>query len=93
MFYLFLFLGFLVNAGILLGGMAFFKVKGKKNEFSKLLIVNLVVSALAFSYGMAGGTLNSFNDPYFVQTIGLMSFGMLAFCMIPLILYLNQIRQ
>lgn len=93
MFYLILFYGFLINAGVLFGGIALYKFRKKKIEFSKLLVVNVVFSVLAFIYGIGGGTFNYLNDPYLVQTIGLMSFGMLAFCMVTLIFYLNQIRN
>ncbi|TGB03546.1 hypothetical protein [Halobacillus salinus] len=87
-----MFYGFLLNAVVLLAGIALYKVRGKKVDFSKLLIVNVIASALAFGYGIGGGTLQFLNDPYLVQTIGLMSFGMLAFCIVTLLFYLRQIR-
>ncbi|MBA2176209.1 hypothetical protein H0266_15030 [Halobacillus locisalis] len=93
MFYLILLLGFLLNAGVLVVGMAFYKSREKSVDFLKLLLVNVFVSVLALIYGLVGGTLSYVNEPYVVQTVGLMSFGMLAFCMVSLLLFVRQTRS
>lgn len=88
MFYFILLCGFLINAGVLTVGIAYYKLRGKNVQFSILLIVNVVASGVAFVYGFGAGAFEV--NPYFVQTVGLMSFGMLAFCFVTLLFYLKQ---
>ncbi len=89
---LILFYGFLTNAIVLILGVAYYKLRNKKTNFAPLLIVNFVVSILAFIYGITAGFF-TYIDPYIVQTVGMMSPGMAILCIVPFLFYLKQIRK
>ncbi|MFD2923160.1 hypothetical protein [Halobacillus naozhouensis] len=87
MIVLVIFYGFLINALVMIAGLGYYKLRREKSSYSSLLIVNLIVSGLGFLYGFTAGFF-TYNDPYIVQTVGIMAFGMLIFCLVPLIFHM-----
>lgn len=77
-------LGFLVSTLVLLGGVAIYKINKKKVKCTTLLIINVVLAVLALIYGLTAG-FGTLSDPYIVQSVGVMSFGMIPFSFVPLI--------
>ncbi len=88
----FIILGFLVNALVLLGGVAIYKMNKKKIKYTPLLIVNVILAVLAFIYGFTAG-FGTLGDPFIVQSIGVMSFGMIPFCFVTMILLIRNIER
>lgn len=82
--------GTLANAVVLLLGMAIYKSKGKKTNYTSILIANAIFALLAFIFGFTSGFDILGNNSYIAQTVAAMSFGMIIFCFIPLIFLLTN---
>lgn len=88
----FIILGFLVNALVLLVGIAIYKMNKKKIQYTPLLIINVTLAVLAFMYGLTAG-FGTLGNPFIVQSIGVMSFGMIPFCFVTMVLLIRTLKK
>ena len=88
----FIILGIFVNALVFGGGVVIYKMNKKNIKYTPLLIVNVILALLAFIYGFTAG-FGTLADPFIVQSIGVMSFGMFPFCSIPMILLIRNLER
>jgi hypothetical protein len=82
-------LGFLANGAVFFLGIITTKITNRKTSYPALLIMNAVMASLAFVYGFSGG-FGTFVNPELVITVGLMSFGMVIFCLVPALIIIRE---
>ncbi|MBM7587528.1 hypothetical protein JOC86_004101 [Bacillus pakistanensis] len=82
-------LGFLVNGAVFFLGVFTNKVAIRKTSYPILLIANAIFASLAFVFGFTGG-YGTFVNPDLVMTVGIMSFGMVIFCLVPALFIIRE---